>query len=123
MKHRAWFTLVLRAIGVFFLGSTISYVVSFVSGVVLAVVQGRATPSYDWLAWMVDQLGVLIQAGFGFYLLFGADRLVAYCLASVRDACPSCGCDIRRLKEAQCPECGVSLEAGDRRDSGEPMGV
>lgn len=136
MSHRGWFTLVLRAIGVYFLGSTLSHLVAFFSEIVLAVVQGRAMASTEWMSWTLDQLGLVLQAGFGFYLLFGADRLVTYCLSSVQGLCPRCGNDLRGLGLACCPECGTPVAAGaasgedagraavdGRRDPGGPAGA
>ena len=105
MKHRAWFTLVLRAIGIVMLGGTISGLISFITAVVMAVMQKQATATPEWLLWGVNQLGTLLQAGFGLYLLFGARGLVKYCLASV-GGCPECGYDLTGLQGDRCPECG-----------------
>lgn len=123
MKHRGWFTLVIRAIGIFFLGSTLSHLVAFISSIVFAVMQSRATPSTEWLSWGVGQLGVLLQAGFGFYLLFGADRLVTYCLSSVQGLCPSCGYELQGVSQPRCPECGgIVADGTDAGAPGVPVG-
>jgi hypothetical protein len=59
---------------------------------------------------LVAMLADLSQIALGAYLLFGAPRLVQFCIRQVGGRCPACDYDIRGLKGA-CPECGVPITA------------
>ena len=122
MKHKTWFRLVLKAIGIFLLATGVVDVVDAVSGSV-----GRAffsggfgfggLGSFDEL---LQALGFALYTGLvggigrlviGAYLLFGGAKLVNLCIPSNRPYCPHCGYDVRGVGDEVCPECGVRLPA------------
>lgn len=56
-------------------------------------------------------MGPTCQAGFGAWLLFGANRVIHRCIREVRDHCLSCGYNIKGLTTGRCPECGEVFES------------
>ncbi len=85
MNHRVWFTLVVRAIGLLFVGFTVGSLPGFVSQVI-------AHSQNDWgesrlfaigpaLLWTtLAYLGTFVQLGLGLYLLLGGKWLIDRCL-------------------------------------------
>lgn len=109
--HRGWFTLLMRATGIFLIVSTMSHGLYFVVSILSAVMEAQAQPTANWLWWILGELAYLIPFGVGLYLLFGGQRLVRYCLASVPGLCPECGFDRGVAASGPCPNCGVSPSA------------
>jgi hypothetical protein len=124
MNDPKWFKLLVRAIGLFILTLSIGratdalrtsvlMITSAISGsssnsrfAVLGVRDSWTGPeaisSYIYIA------GGIAQVGFGLYLLFGAPKLVRYCVREVSNRCVGCDYDIRGLK-GKCPECGLEI--------------
>lgn len=129
MLDFAWFRLVVRAIGILLIGLGAPSVVNSVIGYVNFLVYLRATnPALPNLMYLTQTIGSATQFGMGVYLLFGANRLVGYCVRSVAaeyaacaddDAigstpkCLSCGYELTNTTGA-CPECGVPIRASPR---------
>ena len=116
MKHKTWFRLVLKAIGVLLTGMGLP-------GMLMQLMQlsyflqenpyssfGAGMPTgYFWwttFAPLVEHLGLVV---IGLYLLFGGEWVVDKCIPSNRPYCPECGYDLSRASGERCPECGVSL--------------
>jgi hypothetical protein len=117
MKHKTWFRLVLKAVGVLLVGLSLPAVLTGVIGVLeliremLGVAPGDGALErlrYDW-PWA---LGSCAQAAMGFYLVFGGTWLVDRCIPSNRPYCPECGYDTSGAAGSICPECGVQLPTG-----------
>ncbi len=122
MKHKTWFRLVVKAIGIFLLATGVVGVVDSLSGSVGRMfltgsfgLGGSGFP-YDLLevlgyALLTGLIGGIARLVIGAYLLFGGAKLVNLCIPSNRPYCPHCGYDVRGAGDDVCPECGVRLPA------------
>ncbi|MEE8154231.1 MAG: hypothetical protein V3T53_04645 [Phycisphaerales bacterium] len=116
MRHKTWFRLVLKAIGVLLIGFAASGVATLFTNVgylamygdPFGVGGGRTT---NWIYWqfMSPHVGDLVQLGLGLYLLFGGRWIADVAIPSNRPYCPECGYDIAEATGKCCPECGVQI--------------
>ncbi len=122
MKHKTWFRLVLKAIGIFLLATGAVELVDSFSGSLGRVFLtgsfgfGGSGFPYDFLeflgyALLTGLVGGIARLVIGAYLLFGGAKLVNLCIPSNRPYCPHCGYDLRAVSDERCPECGVRLPA------------
>ena len=116
MKHKTWFRLVVKAIGILLIGFAIpefalnlaSFVTAMSSGIV--GYGGAGLTSEDKVLLSITYFaGPIIQLGIGIYLLAGAQWLVNTCIPSNRPYCPECGYDLSDSSTDWCAECGVDL--------------
>jgi hypothetical protein len=113
MKHKTWFRLVIRAVGVAFigfslplLGSQIANLVGYLEYWSSTAVSGNLQ-SWHFLGYLIGGIG---QFALGVYCLAGGKWIVDKCIPSNRPYCPECGYDLSHNAHAtQCPECGVAL--------------
>ena len=123
MKHKTWFRLVLKAIGIFLLATGAVELVDTFSGSVGRIFLtgsfgfGGSGFPYDLLevlgyALLTGLVGGIARVVIGAYLLFGGAKLVNLCIPSNRPYCPHCGYDVRGVGDDDvCPECGVRFPA------------
>ena len=114
MKHKTWFRLIIRAIGVWVLATAIPSAASSISRYVTMFFDSSVgtTNPYLWQSsyYLPELIRVGLQLGLGFYLLFGGDWIINKCIPSNRPYCPDCGYDLSHNSQAaNCPECGVTL--------------
>ncbi len=115
MKHKTWFRLVLKAIGVLLIGLTIptlSQVVLFILYNFMVGVTPLFVPRSFGRQW-ITVAGPMLLFIFGLYLLFGGKWIVNLCIPSNRPYCPECGYDLSKATSANCAECGVKLPRGN----------
>lgn len=113
MKHKTWFRLVLKAIGVLLVGLSFPAFSQFLGYIFYMSDSTSGFPS-DSAYWVVQLLysgGVLLQLGFGLYLFFGGAWIVNKAIPSNRAYCPECGYDLRNSPVGRCAECGVAVPA------------
>ena len=111
MNDSHWFKLLVRGIGVLLIGLAIPSVIALFGTAAMVANAANLTgnPSMDQWVWVLSGiLGTLAQLGFGVNLLFGAPRLVRYCLRQVNSRCGACDYDVRGLRGV-CPECGATI--------------
>jgi hypothetical protein len=112
MKHKTWFRLVLKAIGVLLVGLSLPDVFTTVLRVVYVTTDDQfsanlATP--QWWTWG-SFAAPLLQFAFGLYLFFGGGWVVIKAIPSNRPYCPDCGYPLNNLSGPErCPECGAAL--------------
>ena len=121
MKHKTWFRLLLKIIGIFLLATAIPSLLNAVTGVVgMTMGSGRQYWSvgtgFDlwnmlYVACMQGLIGNILQCVIGIYLLLGGKFLTDLCIPSNRPYCPDCGYELSGLAGDQCPECGATLPA------------
>ena len=118
MKHKTWFRLLLKAIGVFMVLNSIPSVLSQVAGIVINIVSSVSAPQpglggggfwVQWTWWLPQLFWWAAQIGIGCYLFFGGRWIVDRAIPSNRPYCPDCGYDLSRNTTAHCPECGIVL--------------
>lgn len=109
MKHRAWFLLLLKGIGVFLVAFSLPDLWYIGRGLVDAGLNGP-----DAALTLLSNGGLILQPAIGLYLIFGGKRLAEI---AIRDAvifadmpgCPHCGYDTTGATADRCPECGHDL--------------
>lgn len=117
MKHKTWFRLVIKAIGVLLIGFALNHVVQF-------VIQLTYVYLYDpfgssgifplqgvwWtMQYLPPALGALAQLIVGLYLFFGGGWIVNKVVPSNPRYCPECGYDLSKSTAPNCPECGTEV--------------
>ena len=122
MKHRAWFTLAVRLIGLMTLveyaPGPIQFILNhLVLGPKQTIGSAPGEPSFRQDLW--THSGSFVACGAALYLLFGARRLINWCLRRVDGVCPACGYEMRSVHGEKCPECGTFLI---REDGEKPLG-
>ncbi len=112
MKHKTWFRLVLKAVGVLLIGMALPSAAGWVFQIVISVIDdrsGRGVGGANRWWWWLSSLGILAQLAFGLYLVFGGKWLVNKIIPSNRPYWPECGYDLSLAPGQACPECGVTL--------------
>lgn len=119
MKHKTWFRLVLKAIGVLLVGMSLDAVMGIAIQLLfmaLAAFEGtNMTSAFSsagelrWINWR--SLGSLLQMCLGVYFFFGGSWVIDRAARSNRLSCPECGYDISRTDGTICPECGAARPA------------
>lgn len=108
MKHKTWFRLVLKAIGVLTVGTAIPVLIW--SGTEVALSVWGVGSGLGMGEMMISYfVGSAAQVIFGLYLFFGGEWIVNMVIPSNRPYCPNCGYDVSRATSGRCPECGVAL--------------
>jgi predicted RNA-binding Zn-ribbon protein involved in translation (DUF1610 family) len=131
MKHRTWFRLALKAIGILLIGSSIDTVFHFGTILYGLVVHGeswffsvryaRTSGSLfgDFLRGALNLLQMLSPLLIGLYLVLGGKWLLNMVIPLDRPYCGGCGLDVSRMSGTRCPECGAAIERPEmQRDSG-----
>ncbi len=116
MKHKTWFRLMIKAIGVLLIGLSIPGLATFLGLIIVLLTadpfgaRGIVGPSgWMWSMYLAPYSGSIVQLAIGVYLLFGGKWIVNLCVPSNRPYCPECGYDLSKATSANCPECGVKL--------------
>lgn len=122
MKHKTWFRLALKLIGVLLIGLSIPDAWSVIYYTIRTSVEqggfGNMTPGFSPLFDMwIPVIGVLLQLVFGLYLFFAGQRIVDIVIPSNRPYCPNCGYDLSKSGGEHCTECGVRLPDDVRTES------
>lgn len=113
MKHKTWFRLVLKAIGILIIATNIPTVITF--GWTILVDYQKGAGLWTWDSWLAGSvIGHAAGVGIGVYLLFGGEWLLNQIIPSNRRYCPDCGYDVSESPSAtKCSECGVLLPRDD----------
>ena len=96
MKHKTWFRLVLKAIGIMLIGMSLSQVTSLVAfaitllAVYFDIYLDTSMFLYNWPYW----IGGALQFSLGLYLLLGGKWLLNRIIPSNRPYCPECGYEV-----------------------------
>src|SRR5512136_1500282 len=110
MKYKTAFRLLLKAIGVYMIAQSISWLVPTCCSCALAVaLDGALGFGSDWSAWESRYLVANgISLVIGLYLFFGGRRIVNRAIPSNRPYCHECGYELSGLGvDGICPECGT----------------
>lgn len=119
MKHKTWFRLVLKAIGVYLLANSIPTLVGNGIWVVYELSRDASAGSRGSILFWTEyvartMLPGVLEFGIGYYLLFRGQWIVNLCIPSNRPYCHDCGYDISKSRCEVCPECGARLDSISR---------
>jgi hypothetical protein len=112
MKHKTWFRLVLKAIGILLIGFALPDVVTHVIGYARWTAYQRSMmmgEPFDWVNFGMAIAAPSLQVAFGLYLLFGGAWLANLCIPSNRAYCAECGYELSQVESKRCPECGTAI--------------
>ena len=109
MKYKTLCRLLVRLMGVYFLGFGALRVFSAIFQVISVLSDTRrgAVTGFSWVYWALDPLGYLIVGG---YLLFGGKWIVDKLIPSNRPYCHECGYDLTGSVGNVCAECGTAFK-------------
>jgi hypothetical protein len=120
MKHKTWFRLVIKAIGVLLLGFSIPEIVQVMSYFLL--VDWPSTGTFVSYNWIYGIIAPSLQTAIGAYLLIDGRWIIDKSIPSNRPYCPECGYDLSQSRGEKCPECGVTVPTTNREIPGEAGG-
>ncbi len=114
MKHKTWFRLVIKAIGVLLIGLSLREMSMLAFWVVVWLFDESQTslrgmsPQYSFanVAYALPDLAVF---AFGMYLFFGGAWIVNKCIPSNKPYCAECGYDLSQSTGERCAECGTVI--------------
>jgi hypothetical protein len=114
MKHKTWFRLAMKLIGILLIGfglpQFVTDAVNYISWREWYLAQGRTPDGAlpEWLSIALTLMPSGLQSAFGVYLLAGGGWIIDKCIPSNRPYCPECGYDLTHTKSEACPECGTA---------------
>jgi hypothetical protein len=124
MKHKTWFRLALKGIGIYMICTAIPSILAYTSSLALQYSQMNSqvitgwSSAQQWL-WMIPQaLDWGSRIAIGLYLVLGGNWIVNKVIPSNRPYCPECGYELsHNASSMKCPECGVALPDAARTSS------
>lgn len=115
MKHKTWFRLVLKAIGVFTVVSGASTLLTYAGFLWQAISAGGIGSNIS--VFFFQLAGPFVQIALGLYLFFGGEWVVNKAIPSNRPYCPECGYDLSGAVRNRCPECDTPFDLEHVRPS------
>ena len=107
MKHKTWFRLVVKGIGIYIFCEGVIHGFGFVFTVLIdSVIAPGNHIRFFSTSYASNSLGRMI---IGAYLFFAGEWIINLAIPSNRAYCPNCGYDLSKRVGAHCPECGVAL--------------
>lgn len=108
MKHKTWFRLVIKAIGVLVIALSLPDAFHGVVYLLYRVSSGNSVLGGSLIS-VIALTSPLIGCALGAYLFVGGKWIIEKAIPSNRPYCPECGYDLSKATSANCPECGVKL--------------
>ena len=129
MKHKTWFRLVIKAIGVLLIGLSLRDIAQLIVGIIYQTIQSGSLRLYSptgvpiqgmnaietFISTVFYSTPEMIQFAFGLYLFYGGKAIINRVIPSNRPYCPECGYDLSHANAnaEKCTECGVTLPRRD----------
>ena len=126
MRHRGWFVLTLKAIGVAFAALALAGLLPEIAAywrdvrelrqmVLEGSAFGKSTLRRDFL---IQAAPYALQLAIGLYLVLDGRLVLRLCIPPNRPYCPACGYDLSHCNAtAECRECGQRLAETQRDGS------
>jgi hypothetical protein len=114
MRDFRWFRLLLFALGLFFVGISISSVLHYVVWIVQQFVNYSGSnmprPGTDVvIAGVLSAIPYVLQCALGMYLMLGGGRLSKWILQRIQHNCMQCDYPLTGVTAPRCPECGLEF--------------
>ncbi|TVQ57106.1 MAG: hypothetical protein EA377_01250 [Phycisphaerales bacterium] len=110
MKHKTWFRLVLKAIGILLIAWAIPEMFGAIGWVFYMWPSASYLSPAEVFRISVTLAGPTIKIAFGCYLLFGGAALVNWIIPSNHPYCPDCGYNLTHQRSTdRCVECGSDI--------------
>ena len=111
MDRARWCHLMLRVLGVLFIGLAVPSAIPATLQLVQTLAQSHSNGwqlGIEQMFWLIAWItGTYFQLGFGWYLLFRGQAVARWCLKGVDSCCTVCGYDLAGSTNDKCPECGA----------------
>lgn len=117
MKHKTWFRLVVKALGLYCMAMGIPELLATAAWVIQTLLSDDAQTWSASTYLSTSLVGPMAFVGVGLWLFLGAGWFANLAIPSNREYCPECGYDISKSSEATCPECGTARVAAQPRAS------
>ncbi len=109
MSEIAWFTLLLRAIGLLVLVEQTPGLIGYVAYLPSIFATDMPVPALMQIGAVATLAGYAASVAFGLYLLLDGRRVVRFCIRDLVARCAVCGYPLAKITGSVCPECGVPI--------------
>jgi hypothetical protein len=119
MKHKTWFRLALKIVGIYLLARGVPALLNggatAIAGSMGFTYWGAGSGGgFDFatmiaMAVQMGLVGSFLESAVGAYLVLGGGLLTNLMIPSNRPYCPDCGHELRSVSGVHCPECGARL--------------
>ena len=110
MKHKTWFRLMLKVLGVYFAASGITEFASSCFTVIYYYTTQPSNPQIQYW-YLANALVPLMKIAVGAYLFFGGKWIADLAIPGNRPYCHECGYDLTGAAGCACNECGTPFRA------------
>jgi hypothetical protein len=112
MKHKTFFRIAMKLLGVYFVVGGIQSLLMHLSQLIAMLTIRSMAGGQNWY-YVLMIISPLAQLGLGLYLFFGGKWIVDKAIPSNRPYCHECGYDLTGAVGHVCNECGTPFRAAE----------